>query len=209
MLSEPSPMTDLRRAFFCPPPGSIGLSRIAKGQDGQEMQGIGNPQELFDTVPVHVADPAGANSFIPSRQLHTLHRSRPIDFMPVVGRVGDHGDGTARLFDEASTGAQKAQLFQHVPVLDRNEMPGLQIARTRGETACLQNVLDGLWGDVCRQEGAGGAPRADTLERIHSHLPAIGFRSQGAAQGLWRSFATWSWPLLVEECRLGVAPRDA
>jgi hypothetical protein len=174
MLSEPSPMTHLCGALFGPPPWGITLDWITEGQDGQEMQWFGDPQQLFDAIPVHAADPAGANPFIPARQLHILHRPRAIDFMPVVGGVSDHGYGTARLFDEASGGAQGAELLQHGVILDRYEMPGLQIARTGGETPCLHDVADRLLGDVCRQEGAGGAPRADALESIHGHLPAIG-----------------------------------
>src|SRR5882724_10216843 len=44
MLSEASPMTHLCRAFFGSPSRRIGLDRITKGQDGQEMQWFGNPQ---------------------------------------------------------------------------------------------------------------------------------------------------------------------
>lgn len=44
MLSEASPMTHLCRAFFGSPWRRIGLDRITKGQDGQEMQWFGNAQ---------------------------------------------------------------------------------------------------------------------------------------------------------------------
>jgi hypothetical protein len=118
-------MAHLVRALFGAPPWRIGLDWIAEGQDGQKMQWFGNPQELFDAVPIHAPDPTGTHPFIPARELHILHGPRTIDFMPVVGGVRDHGHGTTRLLNETPRGAQGAELFQHAPILNRDEMPGL------------------------------------------------------------------------------------
>src|SRR5262245_32576425 len=65
MLSEPPPMTHLCRGFLGSPPRHIGLDGITERQDSQEMQGFGDSQELFDTIPVHAANPTGPNPFIP------------------------------------------------------------------------------------------------------------------------------------------------
>jgi hypothetical protein len=173
MLTELSPMTHLFRTFFDTAPRRIGLDRITKGQDGQQVQGVRNSQELLDAVSVHVTDPTGAHPFIPAGKLHILHGPCTIDFMPAVGRVGDDRNRTARLFDEAPTGAQGAELLQHAPIPDGDEMPGLEIPCTGGEATGLEDMEDYRLRDTCWSEGTGGAPSPDALERIHSHLPAM------------------------------------
>ena len=52
----------------------------------KRCNGLGMSSKFFDAIPVHAADPAGANPCIPARELHILHCPRTIDFMPVVGR---------------------------------------------------------------------------------------------------------------------------
>jgi hypothetical protein len=93
-------MAHLVGAFLRPAPGGFGFDRIAKWQNGQEVQLFGDGQQFLDALPLHAANPAGTKPFIPARQLHILDGAGAVDLMPVIGRVGDHSHGTTRLLDE-------------------------------------------------------------------------------------------------------------
>jgi hypothetical protein len=132
----------------------IGRVGIAEGQNGEDVQSVGNGEDLFDLSTVEIADPAGAEAESPGGGGHVLNRLTTIDVSPTsVGDVLEDDNRGGGVGDEFAGGAEGADFAEGIAVLNYDELPGLLIARAHRMASGTYDLaelfrLDGLGGEV-------------------------------------------------------------
>src|SRR5690348_6722087 len=105
---------------------------IAKGEDCQNLDLLGDAEQRLDLFQMVETNPVGANSLSPGGEDHILDGPTGIRNGDLIALVDADHYRQRSLLDIGTGGCQASQLVQSLLVLHDDEMPGLPVGSTGG-----------------------------------------------------------------------------